>query len=194
MELNKDFKKIDERSLERSQTSGKYFETRVSECEDEARAHDETAERIVDNPRRADFYRQLAADYRVMAAKNRERVAKYTEEAQQNQKDIDADVKAASAAMHELGEKHKAFASSPERKERLARSAAAAAFLVGQGYHSAMEVAEGVLRYDGQSLRKALEADKDTYKNQDAGDLLHAGAATHLIMELLQEQTQEDER
>lgn len=60
-----------------------------------------------------------------------------------------------------------------------ARAAAAGAFLVGLGYHSAVEVAEGILAYTGQDLRAALASPR-----QDAGSLLGQGAATALIDDL----------
>ncbi|WP_218227992.1 hypothetical protein [Pseudomonas sp. Irchel s3b2] len=68
--------------------------------------------------------------------------------------------------------------------QQLARVAGAAAFLVGLGYHSAVEVAEGTLSYMGQNLRAVLGNPKD-----DAGHLLGHGAATSLMSELFKEQS-----
>jgi hypothetical protein len=73
-----------------------------------------------------------------------------------------------------------------EREQRLARAAGAGAFLVGLGYHSAVEVAEGVLAYTGQDARSALGSPR-----QDAGHLLGNGAATSLISELFEGQTRQ---
>ncbi|WP_434571438.1 hypothetical protein [Pseudomonas sp. Z3-6] len=64
--------------------------------------------------------------------------------------------------------------------QKLARASGAAAFLIGVGYHSALEVSETILRYMGQDLRQALES-----PTQDAGSLLGSGAATSLINEML---------
>jgi hypothetical protein len=66
-----------------------------------------------------------------------------------------------------------------QQRGRSARAAAADAFLVGGGYHSAVEVAEGTLAYTGQNLRGAVG------KQEDAGHLLGHGAATDLISELM---------
>lgn len=70
-----------------------------------------------------------------------------------------------------------------ERDGRYARAAGAAAFLVGLGYHSAVEVVEDTLLYTGQTVRDHLDHDR-----QDAGHLLGQGAATDLITELMQAQ------
>jgi hypothetical protein len=68
--------------------------------------------------------------------------------------------------------------------QQLARVAGTAAFLVGLGYHSAVEIAEGVFTYMGQNLRAALGDPKE-----DAGHLLGHGAATSLMSELFKEQS-----
>lgn len=68
--------------------------------------------------------------------------------------------------------------------QQLARAAGAAAFLIGLGYHSAVEVAEGTFLYMGQNLRQALGN-----QAQDAGHLIGHGAATSLMGELLKEQS-----
>jgi hypothetical protein len=68
------------------------------------------------------------------------------------------------------------------RAQHYARAAGAAAFLIGNGYHSAVEVTEGILSYTGQRMRspEILENGK-----KDAADLFGHGAATSLIGELL---------
>ena len=68
--------------------------------------------------------------------------------------------------------------------QQIARAAGAAAFLIGLGYHSAVEVVEGVLLYMGQNLRQVLDDPK-----QDAGDLLGRGAATSLMIEIFKDQS-----
>ena len=68
------------------------------------------------------------------------------------------------------------------RAQHYARAAGAAAFLIGNGYHSAVEVTEGILNYTGQSLRSPNILDNE--KN-DAATLFGHGAATSLIGELL---------
>lgn len=68
--------------------------------------------------------------------------------------------------------------------QQIARAAGAAAFLIGLGYHSAVEVAEGVLLYMGQNLREVLND-----PTQDAGHLLGGGAATSLMSELFNDQS-----
>ncbi len=72
----------------------------------------------------------------------------------------------------------------PEQDARYARAAGAAGMLVGSGYHSAVEVLEGVLAYTGQSLRGALARPE-----QDAGHVFGHGAATDLIGEMLEHNT-----
>lgn len=75
---------------------------------------------------------------------------------------------------------------SGEQQQRYARAAGASAFLVGLGYHSAVEVLEGVLTYLGQSIRgegtlSALQ--------RDSGHLFGHGAATDLMAELFKANT-----
>ena len=73
-----------------------------------------------------------------------------------------------------------------ERQDQLlARAAGAAAFLIGLGYHSAVEVTEGVLLYMGQNLRKVLDE-----PTQDAAHLFGHGAATSLMNELIKGQSE----
>ena len=64
---------------------------------------------------------------------------------------------------------------------REARAAGCAAFLLGLGYHSAVEVLEGVLLHGGQSLRGPGLIEGD----QDAGHLFGQGAATDIIVGLI---------
>ncbi|MFC4159302.1 hypothetical protein [Chitinimonas lacunae] len=66
-----------------------------------------------------------------------------------------------------------------------ARAAGASAFLVGMGYHSAVEVLEGTLTYSGQSVRVAIDG------QQDAAHLFGHGAATDLMNELMASQMQQ---
>jgi hypothetical protein len=73
--------------------------------------------------------------------------------------------------------------SAERQDQQRARVAGASAFLVGLGYHSAVEVAEGALIYMGQNLRGALDA-----PSQDAGHVLGHGAATSLMTELFEDQ------
>ncbi|WP_448106929.1 hypothetical protein [Pseudomonas azerbaijanoccidentalis] len=68
--------------------------------------------------------------------------------------------------------------------QQLARVAGAAAFLVGLGYHSAVEVVEGALLYMGQNLRQVLDT-----PTADAGLLFGDGAATDLMSELFKDQS-----
>jgi hypothetical protein len=68
--------------------------------------------------------------------------------------------------------------------QQVARVAGAAAFLVGLGYHSAVEVAEGTLLYMGQNLRQVLDD-----PTADAGFLFGDGAATGLMSELFKDQS-----
>ncbi|MEX3845628.1 hypothetical protein [Paraburkholderia sp. BR10882] len=77
-----------------------------------------------------------------------------------------------------------ALFSTEEQAERRARLAGACAMLVGIGHHSAVEVAEGALKYLGQDLRGVL----DNPATQDAAHLLGAGAATDLFVELFDSQ------
>lgn len=66
-----------------------------------------------------------------------------------------------------------------DQNQRYARAAGAAAFLIGSGYHSAVENIGGVLEYTGQSVKSVVK------ENGHAGDLLGHGAATDLIDELM---------
>lgn len=77
---------------------------------------------------------------------------------------------------------------SQEQEERLARVAGADAFLVGLGYHSAVEVMEGTLAYTGQDVREAVGA------RQDATHLFGHGAASSLVGELLTTQTRASDK
>lgn len=73
---------------------------------------------------------------------------------------------------------------SMERKDqKLARASGAAAFLIGLGYHSAVEVSETILLYMGQTLRVILDKPE-----HDAAQVFGHGAATSLICELLEKQ------
>ena len=65
------------------------------------------------------------------------------------------------------------------KQPRMARPAGAAAFLIGQGYHSAVEVIEGILSYTGQYLRTVRG------QREDAGQYFGGGAATDLILDML---------
>ena len=78
------------------------------------------------------------------------------------------------------------FLTSYQQEQQLARAAGASAFLVGLGYHSAVEVLEGTLRYTGQSIRHdgILGAGQN-----DAGHLFGHGAATDLMSEFFQAHT-----
>jgi hypothetical protein len=67
----------------------------------------------------------------------------------------------------------------PAEQRRRSARAAADAFLVGGGYHSAVEVPEGTLAYTGRNLRVVVG------KQEDAGNLLGHGAAMDLISELM---------
>ncbi|HFL2186573.1 TPA: hypothetical protein ACG3DQ_001567 [Pseudomonas putida] len=75
-----------------------------------------------------------------------------------------------------------------QQEQQLARAAGASAFLVGLGYHSAVEVLEGTLRYTGQSIRhdEILSAGQ-----KDAGYLFGEGAATDLMSEFFQAHTRQ---
>lgn len=68
---------------------------------------------------------------------------------------------------------------SGERDARYARAAGTAAFLISNGYHSAVEVLGGTLAYTGQDGQSVVGP------RQDAGHLFGQGAATELITELL---------
>ncbi|WP_152034513.1 hypothetical protein [Burkholderia contaminans] len=68
-----------------------------------------------------------------------------------------------------------------ERAKHYARAAGAGAFLVGLGYHSAVEVLEGLLMYTGQSIRGTGVLSSG---QSDSADLFGGGAATDLVSEL----------
>lgn len=70
-----------------------------------------------------------------------------------------------------------------QQEQHRARAAGACAFLVGLGYHSAVEVIEGTLTYIGQSMRRH---DVLGTGQRDAGHLFGQGAATELMSELFQ--------
>ncbi|KTD11829.1 coiled-coil protein [Legionella gratiana] len=77
-----------------------------------------------------------------------------------------------------------------------ARAAGACAFLVGCGYHSALEVLHGTMIYVGQDpqhvLPEAVEMrceETGFVEPMDAGALFHSGAATSLVDELLHDVT-----
>ncbi|WP_339560373.1 hypothetical protein [Pseudomonas sp. EA_65y_Pfl1_P113] len=75
---------------------------------------------------------------------------------------------------------------SAQQEQRYARAAGASAFLVGLGYHSAVEVLEGTLVYTGQSIRN-----KGTLSptQQDSAHVFGHGAATDLMSELFKANT-----
>ncbi|MFO2466010.1 hypothetical protein OOJ96_21830 [Pseudomonas sp. 15FMM2] len=66
---------------------------------------------------------------------------------------------------------------------RYARAAGVGAFLISNGFHSAVEVLGGTLAYTGQDGQSAVGP------RQDAGHLFGHGAATELITELLEANT-----
>ncbi len=68
-----------------------------------------------------------------------------------------------------------------EQEQRYARAAGAGAFLVGLGYHSAVEVLEGTLVYTGQSIRGEGTLDPS---QRDSAHVFGHGAATELMSEL----------
>ncbi|OQS20456.1 hypothetical protein B0T41_21685 [Chromobacterium violaceum] len=78
------------------------------------------------------------------------------------------------------------FVTPHEQEQQLARAAGASAFLIGLGYHSAVEVLEGTLKYTGQSIRHngVLHIGQ-----RDAGHLFGQGAATDLMSEFFQAHT-----
>ncbi|MET0547808.1 MAG: hypothetical protein ABW002_00870, partial [Xanthomonas sp.] len=78
--------------------------------------------------------------------------------------------------------------SEEQRQQQLARASGASAFLIGMGYHSAVECLEGVLVYTGQDLRGSLEE-----RTQDNGHVMGQGASTDLLCELFESQTQKEE-
>ena len=73
--------------------------------------------------------------------------------------------------------------------EKLARSMTSAAFLISMGYHSAVEVIEGTLKYLGKSIRVVdISSELDyTYNLQkgkeDASYIFYNGEATRLLSE-----------
>ncbi|AZF43526.1 hypothetical protein C4J87_3383 [Pseudomonas sp. R1-43-08] len=73
-----------------------------------------------------------------------------------------------------------------EQDQRYARAAGAGAFLVGLGYHSAVEVLEGTLVYTGQSIRAEGTLDPS---QRDSADVFGHGAATDLMSELFKSGT-----
>ncbi len=75
---------------------------------------------------------------------------------------------------------------SAQQTQRYARAAGASALLVGLGYHSAVEVLEGILVYTGQSIRtKGILSQSQ----RDAAHVFGHGAATDLITELFKTNT-----
>lgn len=85
-------------------------------------------------------------------------------------------------AMDQHGQALAAVIDPVVRRTRLARAAGSAAFLLGLGYHSAVEVIEGILFYTGQTLRQGALANS----MEDATDIFGQGAATELVIELLE--------
>ena len=75
---------------------------------------------------------------------------------------------------------------SAEQAQRYARAAGASAFLVGLGYHSAVEVLEGILVYTGQSIRTQGTLSS---LQRDSAHLFGHGAATDLMTELFKTNT-----
>ena len=75
---------------------------------------------------------------------------------------------------------------SAEQAQRYARAAGASAFLVGLGYHSAVEVLEGILVYTGQNIRAEGTMSQS---QRDSAHLFGHGAATDLMTELLRTNT-----
>lgn len=71
-----------------------------------------------------------------------------------------------------------------ERDARLARAAGASGFLVALGYHSAVEVIEGTLLYTGQRIGDLV------WRDQDAAHLFGVDAATKLLNEMWEANTQ----
>ncbi|MFK3816424.1 hypothetical protein ACI2KG_07420 [Pseudomonas sp. NPDC089407] len=73
-----------------------------------------------------------------------------------------------------------------EQAQRYARAAGASALLVGLGYHSAVEVLEGILVYTGQTIRTEGTLSPS---QRDAAHVFGHGAATDLITELFRTNT-----
>lgn len=75
---------------------------------------------------------------------------------------------------------------SAEQAQRYARAAGASAFLVGLGYHTAVEVLEGTLVYTGQNIRTEGTLSQS---QRDAAHVFGHGAATDLMTELFRANT-----
>ncbi len=75
---------------------------------------------------------------------------------------------------------------SAEQAQRYARAAGASAFLVGLGYHTAVEVLEGTLVYTGQSIRTEGTLSQS---QRDSAHVFGHGAATDLMTELFRANT-----
>lgn len=75
---------------------------------------------------------------------------------------------------------------SAEQAQRYARAAGASAFLVGLGYHTAVEVLEGTLVYTGQNIRAEGTLSQS---QRDSAHLFGHGAATDLMTELFRTNT-----
>lgn len=73
-----------------------------------------------------------------------------------------------------------------EQAQRYARAAGASAFLVGLGYHTAVEVLEGTLVYTGQDIRTEGTLSQS---QRDSAHLFGHGAATDLMTELFKANT-----
>lgn len=94
-----------------------------------------------------------------------------------------------------------AYTGNPEKETDYfssARAAGACAFLVGCGYHSALEVLHGTMIYVGQDPVEVLPHAKEMRSIEtgvqeplDVGVLFHSGAATKLVEELLDNTTSE---
>ena len=67
-----------------------------------------------------------------------------------------------------------------QKKEKVIRSALTSAFLIGHGFHTGVENVEGILAYNGQSLRNL-----SIPREKDAGHYLGKGAATAVLYELM---------
>ena len=91
-----------------------------------------------------------------------------------------------SAQAHEPFSHPMADLTPAEQEQRYARAAGASAFLVGLGYHTAVEVLEGTLAYVGQSIR---EEGTMSAVQRDSGHLFGHGAATDLMTELFKSHT-----
>jgi hypothetical protein len=86
----------------------------------------------------------------------------------------------------------------PLRKSsRAVKAAAASAFLVATGYHTAMECVEGTFAYLGQNIRQNLMdmggcSNQDGAEKLDAADCFQNGASTNLMSELFDDYTNAD--